>query len=92
MLLGDEGLRCVQSGDAEGLRRLIQGFRWWRAGMPRGSEQWCRDHDHAHLPACGYRFNAAPGDVYCSGLCAGQLSLFSLIVAAQQAARVSGRR
>ena len=27
VLLGDEGLRCVQYRDADGLRRLIEGFR-----------------------------------------------------------------
>ncbi len=27
VLSGDEGLRCVQDGDADGLRRLIEEFR-----------------------------------------------------------------
>jgi hypothetical protein len=26
MLLGMEGLRCVQAGDTQGMRRLIEGF------------------------------------------------------------------
>jgi len=40
-------------------------------------------------PACGYKFRAEPGEEYCSGLCAGTPSLFSLIAAAQQRARSS---
>ena len=27
VLLGEAGLRCVRDGDADGLRRLIEGFR-----------------------------------------------------------------
>jgi hypothetical protein len=44
-------------------------------------------------PSCGYRFVVDSDDQqFCSGICAGQPSPWSLIAAAQQAARVSGRR
>jgi hypothetical protein len=43
---------------------------------------------------CGHRFRVDRDqpDRFCSGICAGQPSPWSLIAAAQQAARVSGRR
>jgi hypothetical protein len=43
---------------------------------------------------CGHRFRVDRDqpDRFCSGICAGTPSLWSLIAAAHQAARVSGRR
>jgi hypothetical protein len=42
--------------------------------------------------ACGYRFRPDGDELFCSGICAGQPSLWSLIFAAQQAARIQGPR
>jgi hypothetical protein len=41
-------------------------------------------------PACGFRFVPDSDDqVYCSGICAGTPSAYSLLLAAQQAARLA---
>ena len=43
--------------------------------------------------ACGYRFIPdGPDDRFCSGICAGTPNVYSLLLAAQQAAALAARR
>jgi hypothetical protein len=42
-------------------------------------------------PTCQCEFWAAPGDEFCSAACAGSMSMGSILVALQQAARTQAR-
>lgn len=42
-------------------------------------------------PGCGYKFRAEPGQDYCSAICAGNVSMGSLLLALQQTVRAQAQ-